>query len=365
MPPDIILQTFKSLHTFVEIYALVRTSRRFYQVWSQNVSSITNTLIPSITYKELAEDLLVVQNLASPASPFTYQTLEMNYLEGVHRFMIRQQEAIKAHCDSVDGTPVQDLVTDIDETKENIENLMTWLSPLTLAQEKTMIFNGVKTMADICLLDHVHRLLAVDKLMRAKCEIFRREMMDCFGRSLHQHPKDLTDKETDRFMKAAYRVAILTTSKYMPDESIVQAVKGALLLRLDYNEKWRLNKVNDWLLFVRYSNPDSRVTRLVERKKLFFKPTQNEKWKSSMKAGSSLDPVYFNTKDLILSIAEGEWTVGMHGQDREDDEDVDSEEDYEWADEWDDDEDEDEDDEDMNDDEDDGTADAMDLDNGN
>lgn len=313
MPTEIIVQIYKSLHSFADLNALVRTSSWFHEIWLQDLSSIIKALYPTITdYMDLAEDFLLVQDLEPRPAVFSYVTYEKIYWTRILRFVLRQRELIASHCDMIDDTPVADVLRKLDITKGRLDSYLAELSPEALVKEETVTIMK-RSLVNICLILHTSRLLATEKKMRMYCEIFRQEMKDCFRKAVPLHPKDLTVEETDRFMKAAYRVAILGTSNKWKERTLAQAFNATVLIRLLPDEESQLHNVSDWLLFVRYSNSEEEATIVAKqrRREILYKNSQCEKWKSTMRAGGIYAPCYFNTKRMMQSMMEQEWVLTM------------------------------------------------------
>jgi hypothetical protein len=324
IPYEVVLQVFKYLHSFADLNALVRTSSRFNQIWLQNISPITNALIPRITnYLDLAEDLSVLRALARDRH-FGYRTFQKNYLTEFLEFAAKQRALITGHCDVIDETPTEDIIRDIDNVIQLAQFALDTVSPRLLALEESMIVEK-KSLADTWLLFHAQGLLRIEKQMRANCDIVRHEVINC----LPDHPKSLTITETDCFMKAAYKVTILLASNSVGDRYPAQAIKAAILAHVDSKEETKLQYICNWFLFVRYSNSEKGITQAVNsrRREIFFKPAHEPKYRSLRTAGNVDAPRYFYTKKLISSIVDDEWKVVMNAEsDNEDKEEVDDDE---------------------------------------
>lgn len=325
IPYEVILQIFKSLHSFADLNALVRTSSRFNQLWLQNIKPITNALIPRITnYLDLAEDVLVLHALARERH-FGYQTFKKNYLTELLVFAAKQRALIIGFCDLIDETSAEDIIRDIDNVVKIAKVALDGLSLHRLAVEESMTV-GKRSLADTWLLLHAEGLLRLEKRMRANCDVICHEVMYC----LPEHPRGLTTTETDSFMKAAYKVTIILASNSVGDRYPAQAAKAAILAHVDSEEESKLHHICNWLLFVRYSNLEKGITQAVNsrRGEILFRPAHEPKYRSLRTAGRVDAPRYFYTKKLINSIVDDEWKVGMdaEGDDDGDNEEVDDDE---------------------------------------
>lgn len=320
IPSDIILQIYKSLHSFADLKALIQTSSEFNQTWLWNVSSITKALLPTITnYLELAEDFLAVQDLQDlnprPEAGLLCGrvTYEKSFWNRMLSFLVRQRDAIQTRCDVVDDTPAAEIVGYINSMKERVEESLAKLNPKLLTKEEAITIQN-KSVADMCLLQHIQRLLAIENKMRDYYEVFSEEMHSILSQALPHRPTELSDEETDRFMKALYKVNILRISNYLKDSTIGQAIKAAVLVRLREKEEGLMHRVNDWQLFVRSCKWEDEVMCLVPQKwdDIRWRPRHNEPWKSKIRcyAKGRLD---FNlyTKGLLRFIVDAEWTSAL------------------------------------------------------
>ena len=320
MPLDIVLHLYKSLHSFADLKALIQTSSRFNRIWLQNVSFITKSLLPTITnYSELAEDIQVIQDLhdqeprPGPRPKFSHVTYEKNMWNRIFDFLVRKRDLIKAHCDMVDDTPAEDIIRHIDLIKERVENKLAKLDQDALAKEEAILIKN-KSVANMDLLQHAERLIAIERKMRKDCEIFSEEMRNCFRKALPHHPVELSDEETDRFMKAAYRVLVMEISERLYDRTLAQAINAPLLGRLRPDEEYQLMNVNDWQLFVRFCSWEYQAVNVVRQRKeeLRWRPRRGKAWKSKKNCDfTEPRPFHFYTKELLRSMVDAEWMSSL------------------------------------------------------
>lgn len=323
MPSDIILQLFKSLGSFADLKALIQTSSHFNQVWLQNVSSITKALLPTTTdYLELAKDVLVVQDLHDQECRpgrglrFRYVTNERNFWNRIFDFLVRQRDLIGAHCDVVDDTPTVDIIRHIDSIKERVERNLAKLDPKILAEEEAMTIKN-KSVANMSLLQHAERLIAIEGEMRRYCGIFSDELRNYFRKGLPHHPIEPSDEETDRFMKAVYRDAVIEISDRLYDTTLAQAINAAIIVRLRPEEDDQLRNVRDWQLFIRFCDWEPHAVSAVRARKdeLRWRPRRGKTWKSKTGCWFT-EPFHFYTKMLLRSMVDAEWTPFLIGSDR-------------------------------------------------
>ena len=322
MPSEIILYLFKSLDSFADLKALIRASSRFNQVWSQNVLSITKALLPTISdYLELAKDVLIAQDLHDQEDyrpglgvRFRYVTYEKNFWDRIFDFLIRQRDLIKAHCDVIDGTPVEDIIRRTDLVIKRVEGKLAKLDPKILAKEEAMTIKN-KSIANMDLLRHAERLIEIESKMQRYYEFFSDEMRNYFGKALPHRPIELSDEETDRFMKAAYKDAVMEISIRFYDSTLAQAIDAAIIGRLSPDEDDHLKKVRDWQLFVRFCDwePQSVVVVKQRMDELRWRPRRGKLWKSK-KGCYFVQPFHFYTKELFRSIVDAEWTISLDEQ---------------------------------------------------
>ena len=203
MPSDIILLIFESLHSFPDLNALIRTSSRLEQIWSQNVSSIVNALMPTISdYMPLAEDLLAVQNLGYVArGTFACMTAEKACLDNLLRFITKARQLLQdLQPTALFFTSAAHGISDLDLMRARVQDSMANLSPALLAMERTVMV-GRKSVADIALLNRVKQLLANEREIRAMDEIFHESL----GFLLCEYWTPLNGQS---FMEIAYQATI-------------------------------------------------------------------------------------------------------------------------------------------------------------
>lgn len=322
MPSEIILHIFKSLNSFADLKALIRASSQFNQVWSQNVSSITKALFPTISnYPELAEDILIAQDLHDQEDyrpglgvRFRFVTYEKNFWDRIFDFLIRQRDLIEAHCDVIDGTPVEDIIRHTDLVIKRVEGKLAKLDPKILAKEEAMTMKN-KSLANMDLLRHAERLIEIEKEMQRYYEFFFDEMRNYFGKALPHRPIELSDEETDRFMKAAYKDAVMEISIRFYDSTLAQAIDAAIISRLPPDEDDQLKKVRDWQLFIRFCDgePHSVVVVKLRMDELRWRPRRGKLWKSK-KGCYFVQPFHFYTKEFLRSMVDAGWTNSMDEQ---------------------------------------------------
>ena len=99
LPPELILNIFRSLDNFRSVNALVRTSRIFYHTWLSNPASISDAVLPRVVYFfEQASKLVHIQERLLVSNTFQENTPRNAVILRTKRFLINERN-VSTTCD--------------------------------------------------------------------------------------------------------------------------------------------------------------------------------------------------------------------------------------------------------------------------